>query len=102
MRIVFEQTGGFMGRKTSLDLNLADLPGNQAELLRLLLDQAGFLTLDESYPAASSIRDQFQYQIMVETDDIQHTVQAAESSLPDSLRPLIEELSRLARTQKKN
>lgn len=100
MRIVFEQTGGFMGRKTNLTLDLNDLPDSQGELLRLLLDQADFLTLNESYPASSSSRDQFQYRVTVQTDDIEHTVQAAESSIPDSLRPLIDELSRLERTHK--
>lgn len=96
MRIVFEQTGGLMGRKTSLTLNLDDLPDAQAETIRLLLDQAGFSTQSESKAA----RDQFHYQVMVESDDLQQTTRTTDSAMPASLRPLIEELTRLARTQK--
>jgi hypothetical protein len=100
MRIVFEQTGGLMGRKTSLTLNLADLPASQADSLRLLLEQAGFITQTGPNAAASSARDQFNYQVTVETDDLQQSIRTGDASMPPGLRPLIDELSRLARTQK--
>lgn len=100
MRIVFEQTGGLMGRKTSLTLNLADLPASQADSLRLLLEQAGFITQTESNSAASSARDQFQYQVMLETDDLQQSIRAGDVSMPPNLRLLVDELTRIARSQR--
>lgn len=97
MRIHFERTGGFMGRAIRLDIDLDDLSPPQAEILRLLLDKANFLGLEEKTPASNSARDVFQYLITVETDDIQHTIQASDVDMPVSLRPLIDELSKIAR-----
>jgi len=48
MRILFEQTGGFMGRTVDLNLDLKDLPEDQAETLRQLLEQANFFGLEEN------------------------------------------------------
>lgn len=99
-RILFERTGGFMGRKVRLDLDLDELPAPQAGTLKRLLDQVGFSTLEAVYPAPSSARDVFTYLITVESEGSQYTVQATDLSMPDSLRPLVEELSRLARTSR--
>ncbi len=98
MRLHFERTGGFMGRTISLDLDLNDLSPPQAEVLRLLLDKANFLGLEEETPASDPARDVFNYLIMVETDDIRHTVRTSDVDMPTALRPLIEELNQLART----
>lgn len=97
MRIIFERTGGFMGRKTSLTLDLNDLPADQAGTLRDLLEQTNFLSLEESPPAPSPARDEFHYRVTVETKNIQHTVHTTDTTMPASLYPLIEELTRLTR-----
>lgn len=100
IRIFFEQTGGFMGRKVSLQLNLDEIPADQAMNLRRLIDQSDFLNLEEVHAASSQFRDALHYQIRVETDNIRHNVQATDLSMPAALRPLVEELSRLARIKK--
>lgn len=97
MRIHFQQTGGFMGRKTELTLDLAALPPDQAEVLRQRVDDANFLTLGDSIPAFHPARDAFHYLITVETETLQHTIHVTDVTMPATLRPLIEELSHLAK-----
>lgn len=102
MRVIFEQTGGFMGRRASLSLNLDELPPAEAKTLRGLLDEADVFSLADT-PASDSARDVIHYLIRVETDDASHTIHTSDVSMPDQLRPLMQELSRLARqSQRKN
>lgn len=97
MRITFERTGGFMGRKVSLILELDELPSDQAGTLSRLLDEANFFAIEEIPSAPGPARDEFHYLITVETRDAKHTVRTTDATMPASLRPLIEELSQLAR-----
>jgi len=98
-KILFERTGGFMGRKVSLSIDIDDLPKEQAELLEDLLDEADFFELpaDLTQP---TVPDAFTYNITVFDDDEQHSVRCSDSTAPDDLRPLLEELSRQARMQR--
>ena len=100
MRISFERSGGFMGLKSSLTINLDELPENQAQTLRRLLDEANFFKLSEN-PPSESVPDGFQYIIIVETDKIVHTVHTIDTTAPDKLRPLLQELSQRARSQRR-
>jgi hypothetical protein len=100
MRITFERTGGFMGRKVSLILELDELPSDQAETLRRHLDEVNFFAIDGIPSAPGPIRDEFHYLFTVETKDVKHTVRTTDATMPASLRPLIEELSRIARTKR--
>ena len=98
-KILFERTGGFMGRKVSVTIDLDDLPEEQAEALDELLDEADFFELpaDLTKPA---IPDAFTYNITVFSDDEQHSVRVSDATAPDDLRPLLEELSQQARMQR--
>ena len=100
MRIIFERTGGFMGLKSSLTIDLDDLPLDQAATLRRLLDEAHFFTLTENPPARPN-PDGFQYTITAETDTATHTIHTSDTSSPEELRPLLQELSKRARSQRK-
>lgn len=100
MRITFERTGGFMGRKVAVDLDLDQLPADHARTLRRLLDESNFLSLEESLTVPGPARDEFQYSITVQSGTIEHSVRFTDASMPDSLRPLVEELSNLARTNR--
>lgn len=99
-RIIFEQTGGIMGRRVSLSLNLDDLPQAEAKSLKKLLDEADVFSLADS-PAPDSARDVIHYLIRIEADDGTHTLRTTDASMPDRLRPLVQELSRLARQQQR-
>ena len=98
MRITFERTGGLMGRMVSLNLDLNDLPADQSETLRRLLDEANFFTLSETPPTRPN-PDGFQYTISVETSTIKHTIHTSDTTAPDELRPLLQELSQRTRSQ---
>lgn len=100
MHIEFEQSGGFMGLRFSLSLDLDELPPDQAETLRGYLDNVKFFTLPEN-PAIPSVPDELHYTITVKTNFDTHTVLVGDRSTPDELRPLIQELSTRARTQRK-
>jgi len=99
-RIIFEQTGGVMGRRVSLSLNLDDLPQADSKSLKKLLDEADVFSLADS-PASDSARDVIHYLIRIEADDGIHTLRTSDTSMPDRLRPLVQELSRLARLQQR-
>jgi hypothetical protein len=98
-KIFFERTGGFMGRKVSTTIDLDDLPDKQAEFLGELLDEADFFELpaDLTKPA---VPDAFTYNITVSSEERQHSVRCSDTTAPDDLRPLLEELSKQARMQR--
>ena len=98
-RIKFERTGGFAGMRIARDLNLEDLPEEQANTITELLDDMDFgklpeQMLDESGP------DQFTYTITVETKKWEHTVVTSDASAPEKMQELLQLLNRLARTRK--
>ena len=98
-KIHFERTGGFMGRKVSATIDLDDLDDDQAEFLGELLDEADFFELpaDLTKPA---MPDAFTYNITVYSDDEQHSVRCSDTTAPDDLRPLLNELNKQARMQR--
>jgi hypothetical protein len=98
MKIIFERSGGFMGRNVKLELDLADLPPDQAEILKRLVEESDFFSLTESLPKAPA-PDGFTYTITVITTKIRHTVNTADTSAPEVLRPLLDELSTRARAR---
>ena len=98
MKIIFERSGGFMGRTVSLSLNLDELPADQSGTLERLVDESDFFNLDDSQ-LKNHAPDQFLYTITVDTGKIQHTVHASDSSMLETLRPLLNDL--LARTRMK-
>ena len=98
-KIEFERSGGFMGRKVSLSINLEDLPPDQARTLSLLLDESDFFNLPEN-PAKTPVPDSFLYSITVTRDKQKHTVHTGDTIAPEKLRPLLTDLSARARAKK--
>ncbi len=98
MRIIFERSGGLTGLKSSLNLDLDELPLDQSETLRRLLGESHFFTLIENPPTRPK-PDGFQYTITVETDAATRTIRTSDTTVPDELRPLLQELSQQARSQ---
>ena len=96
MRILFERTGGLMGLKSNLKIDLNELPAGQALTLRTLLDESNFFSLPEN-PAAQSTPDGFFYTITVESKTFSHTIKTSDSTAPEELQPLLQELSLMAR-----
>lgn len=98
-KIFFERTGGFMGRKVTATIDLSNVSNEQANLLNRLLDEANFFELpsDMTKPA---MPDAFTYNITVSSKERQHSVRVSDTTAPDDLRPLLDELSKQARMQR--
>jgi hypothetical protein len=99
-RIKFERTGGFAGMRMATDVKLEDLPEEQAETIKELLDDLDFDELPEQM-LDESVPDQFTYTITVESDKGEHTIVTGDSSAPEKMQELLQFLNRLARTRKK-
>lgn len=99
-RIKFERTGGFAGMRIATDVKLDDLPDEQANSIRELLDDMDFAKLPEQLLDESG-PDQFTYTITVKTKKWEHTVITGDASAPEKLQELLQLLNRLARTRRR-
>ncbi len=94
--INFKRTGGAMGREITLDTDLDSLPGPAAQRLNGLLTESNFFEI----PTANNLMsrpDEYEYTITVTAGNSMHTVRVTDTDMPDSLRPLVHELTQLAR-----
>lgn len=100
MKISFERTGGIAGMRMATTIDLDSLPKPDADALRKLIAEADFfnLTVPE---AGKAIPDGFQYTLTIDGDGQHRTIQVGETSIPDKLRPLLNELSSRARSVRK-
>lgn len=92
--IFFKRSGGFVGQGLRLQVDLNQLPIENARNLTRLIEQAEFFSLPENFIIKFN-PDEYQYTITVDTGGQIHTVRANDSTLPASLRPLVEQLSSL-------
>jgi hypothetical protein len=100
-RIKFERTGGFAGMRIATDFDLDDLPEEQADQLRELLDDVDFDELPEQLMGKDQIADAFTYSIAVESEKGKHTVHTSDTAAPEKMQPLLELLYRIARQRAK-
>jgi len=96
-KVHFERSGGFLGQDILLDIDVNTLPAHEALDLLQLLQQADFFRLPENLVGTTST-DEFTYTISVEAGSARHRVRVSDTSLPESLRPLINQLSTIAMT----
>ena len=102
MRITFEMSGGFGGLFTTAPLSYEtttdDLPAQEADLLRRLVEESGLLTPGHRPAARSggSARDVFQYQVQVITGGRTYRYDFDDTTVPDRARPLLEHLTSAA------
>jgi hypothetical protein len=95
--INFKRTGGSMGREMTMNFDLGSMPGSVAQRLDNLLTTSNFFEV----PVVNDLTtgpDEYQYDITVVAGNSIHTVHISESSMPHSLRPLVEELTELTET----
>jgi hypothetical protein len=98
MRIEFERSGGFAGMRLSTSVDTGDLAPGDATLLESAVEAADVAQLPRRLVSGAPGADRFQYHVVVEQGDERYEVDVGEAAIPDSLRPLIEHLSTLART----
>ncbi len=99
-RVQFERTGGFAGLRLAVDLNIDSLSAAEADELRRLVEGARFFELPSEVVSPAEGADQFVYKLTVESADRSHTVEVAESAVPETLRPLIDWLTAAARRRR--
>ena len=95
--INFKRTGGSLGREMTMNFDLGTMPGSVAQRLDNLLTSSNFFEV----PLVNDLitrPDEYQYDITVVAGNSIHTIQVSDTSMPESLRPLVEELTELAET----
>lgn len=94
--INFRRTGGTMGKEMSMSFDLNSMPGSAAQRLQNLLTDSNFFEV----PVVNDLMagpDEYQYEISVVAGNSIHTVHVSDTSMPNSLRPLVEELTELTK-----
>ncbi len=94
--INFKRTGGFMGREVETDIDLNKMPNDEAQELQNLLLESNFFNIPQNLIEPAK-HDEYEYTITVDAGNSHHTVQTSDSSAPESMRPLLEKLSSLAK-----
>jgi hypothetical protein len=80
-----------------MNFDLGTLPGSVARRLDNLLTSSNFFEV----PVVNDLAirpDEYQYDITVVAGNSIHTIHVSDTSMPDSLRPLVEELTELTET----
>lgn len=86
-----------MGKEMAMNFDLGTMPGSVAQRLHGLLTESNFFEV----PVVNDLRtapEEYEYDITVVAGNSIHTIHVSDSSMPESLRPLIEELTELAET----
>ena len=86
-----------MDREMAMSFDLDTMPGSVARRLQNLLTDANFFEV----PVVNDLRaapDEYQYDITVVAGNSIHTVHVTDTSMPQSIRPLVEELTELTET----
>jgi hypothetical protein len=99
MRIQFQRSGGFTGMRVEATIDTASLDPAKAEKVHMLVNSAGFFDLPERLHTSLKGVDELQYVITAEEEGRRHTVYTSDGAAPASLRPLLRELTLLARSR---
>jgi len=94
--INFMRTGGSMGRELTMDFDLNNMPASEAQRLHNMLNESKFFEV----PVINDLRaspDEYEYVITVVAGNSIHTVHVSDTSMPQSLRPLVEDLTEIAK-----
>ena len=94
-KIIFERSGGLLGRTINTTLDLDSLSASESQYLLHLIQEADFFHMPENLVALSTT-DEFLYTITVQAGAMRNRVRVSDTSMPEALRPLINELATLA------
>ena len=102
LRISIERTGGVAGITIAATVDAKDLPPDEAQKLRQMVEEADFFNLPERITSRSPQPDRFQYELKAEENGRQHTVMVSEEVIPEKLKPLVKWLMEAARKRRKD
>jgi hypothetical protein len=94
VRVIFKQTGGFAGLARGCELDVDQLPAEEAARIRALVGQ---LPSAEPAPPPAQARDLAHCEITVEEGGTSRHFTATDVTVPDPVRPLIQLLQKHAR-----
>jgi hypothetical protein len=94
MRIQFERSGGFAGKKLEGSLDSSTLSVAQVRRLKELLRRSRFFELPPTLESMHPSADHFNYRLTIETGERKHTVEASETAVPAPMRALLDFLTR--------
>ena len=94
--ISYKRTGGAMGQEMAVNFNLNEMPANISQRLQNLITESNFFATPVVNEALAR-PDEFEYTVTIDRGNSMHTVRTTDSSMPDSLRQLIEGLTELAK-----
>lgn len=94
-KITFERSGGLLGQTINTALDLDGVPSSESQHLLRLIQEADFFRIPENLVARLTA-DEFLYTITVQAGVTRHRVRVSDTSMPEALRPLINELMTLA------
>src|SRR5215813_7204092 len=97
MQIDFERSGGFAGMTIRTTVNTDTLPADEAKELGQLVSASNFFSLNPQ-PTRGMGADQFNYKLTIQVEELNHTVEATDSTMPPSLKPLVDKLMAMARS----
>ena len=86
-----------MDGEMGMSFDLDTMPGSVARRLQNLLTDSNFFEV----PVVNDLRaapDEYQYEITVVAGNSIHTVHVTDTSMPQSIRPLVDELTELTET----
>ena len=94
--INFKRTGGGMDKDLAMDFDLNNMPADESRRLHNLLNESRFFEV----PVVNDLRtgpDEYEYMITVIAGNSIHTIHVSDTSMPQSLRPLVEDLTEIAK-----
>lgn len=94
--INFKRSGGVLGRELTMDFDLNNMPASEAQRLHNMLNESSFFEV----PVVNDLRtspDEYEYVITVVAGNSIHTVHVSDTSMPEALRPLVEDLTEIAK-----
>jgi hypothetical protein len=90
MRVVIERSGGFAGISRSQSSSTDQMPAEDAQKLRDLVDASGFYGLPSVIHSDKPVPDAFRYKITVDSERGTHTVEVDEGAVPTRLQPILD------------
>ena len=95
-KIIFKKSGGITGREVESTIDLNEMPDHESQELMRMISETNFFKIPQNLISTGS-PDEFEYTVTLEAGNSHHTIHTSDSSAPESLRPLLDKLSRLAR-----
>ncbi len=80
-----------------MNMDLDSIPGSASQRIHSLITESDFFeipTINDLFAGP----DEYQYTITVIAGNSLHTVHVTDTAMPESVRPLVEELNELAKT----